>query len=65
MQQIERSDEREVSVVRLLKEVHSSIIARGIDETIPEAKNEFITAWLSMITSEIIKWLVVIGKPLE
>jgi hypothetical protein len=45
--------------------VYSSIMARGIDKTIPKAKDYFIYVWLNIITPQIIKWLALIEILLE
>jgi hypothetical protein len=65
MQQNERSAEQEVNVVRFLRLVHSSILALGIDNTIPKAKNSFIKVWLNIVTPQIIRWLALIETLLE
>jgi hypothetical protein len=65
MQQNERSASREVEMVHFLTMVYYSIIERGIDETIPEEKNDFIKVWLGEKIPQIIRWLALIETLLE
>jgi hypothetical protein len=55
MQHNERLAGREETVVSFLKMAHTSIIARGLDDTIPKAKYILTKEWIGIITSQIIK----------